>query len=426
MRSKEKLSIITLGCKKNLVDSERLLFKLKNHYDFTEEALIADVVLINTCGFINDAKIENIDIISQFCKLKEEKQIHTLIVFGCLVQVISDDIKNKFPEIDYLFGTNSIDDIANVLLPENNNHNIDIFNREFLTKPPTSYLKIAEGCNHRCSFCSIPFIRGNQVSIKMEDLINEANIIRSLGYKELVIIAQDTSNYGIDIYGKKMLPELLNKLADIDFEWIRLMYTYPTAFPEEALNVINERDNICKYIDIPIQHISDKILKSMKRGINKVDTIKLIEKIKNIIPNVAIRSTFIVGYPNETDDEFNELLDFIKNYELDRVGAFTYSPQRFTSSYELTDNVPTELKLQRYEELMLQQQKISLKKNKQFYGKNIKVLIDGEKDNYFIGRTEHDAPEIDNEVLIEKNKRLEIGNFYQLRIKNYNEYQLFA
>lgn len=421
----KNLCIITLGCKKNLVDSERLLYKLNNQYQFTEDPNNAEVIIINTCGFIDAAKKENINIIQQYSDLKDNSKIEKLIVFGCLTQIYADEIREQFPGIDYIYGVNNIDDIAKVLNDKEYTVKSKYY-REYLTPPPTAYLKIAEGCNHKCSFCSIPVIRGKQISMPIEDLISEAENFYTKGYKELILIAQDTSNYGTDLYGEKKLADLIEKISDINFEWIRLMYAYPTAFPDKVLHLMAEKENICKYIDIPLQHISDNILKSMNRGIDKLNTIKLIEKIRNIIPNCAIRSTFIVGYPSETSVEFNDLLKFLKDAELDRVGAFTYSPQKFTASYELVDNVPEEVKYQRLEELMIQQQKISLKKNKKSVGKNIKVLIDEKADEYYVGRTEFDAPEIDNEVIIPLHRKPEIGNFYNFRITDYNEYQLFV
>ncbi len=420
----KKICILTLGCKKNLADSERLLYKLEKEYQFTEDPNSANIVIINTCGFIDSAKVENLETIQHYgAQKKNNNKIEKLIVFGCLTQFYAEEVKAKFPEVDNIFGANNINEIAELLLSEAMDSSEQ---RSYLTPLPTAYLKLSEGCNHKCSFCSIPVIRGKQISQPIEKLVSEAKHIRELGYKELILIAQDTSNYGTDIYKEKRLPDLLEAVSGIDFEWIRLMYAYPTAFPEKVLHLIAEKENICKYIDIPLQHISDNILKSMNRGIDKLNTIKLVEKMRDIIPNLAIRSTFIVGYPNETQEEFNDLLKFLRDAELDRVGAFTYSPQKFTSSYNIPDNIPEEVKAERLEALMLQQQKISLAKNKRNVGKSLKVLIESQNEEYYIGRTQHDAPEIDNEVLIIKKKMLKIGDFYDLRITNYNEYQLFA
>lgn len=419
----KKVCLLTLGCKKNLADSERLLYKLESEYQFTENASQADVVIINTCGFIDSAKQENMEVIGEYHKLKNNQKIEKLIVFGCLAQLYASDVEKAFPQVDKVFGANNIEDIAEYLLLKNE----DISDkRSYLTPPPSAYLKISEGCNQKCSFCAIPVIRGKQKSVQMEKVIDEAKYIKDLGYKELILIAQDTSHYGTDIYNTSKLDELMEKVSDINFDWIRLMYAYPTSFPERVLHVMAERENICKYIDIPLQHISDAILKSMKRGIDKLGTIKLIEKMKSIIPNLAIRSTFIVGYPNESREEFEDLLKFIKDAELDRVGAFTYSPQRFTSSYNLVDNISQEEKDARLSEFMLVQQKVSLMRNKRLVGKSIKVLIDGENDEFLLGRSQHDAPEIDNEILIPKSKFYKVGEFYNFLIKDYNEYQLFT
>ena len=425
--SKPKISIVTMGCNKNLVDSERIIFDLSNDYTYSDNPADTDVLILNTCGFIDSAKEQNVNAIIEAVHSKNSLGIKKVVVMGCLTERYSEQIKAQIPGIDAVFGVNNHQDIVNFLkIDKTSTYTNSILNRHLLTPSHYSYLKISEGCSHKCSFCAIPTIRGKHRSVPFEQLVQEAEILAKGNTKELILIAQDTSYYGTDLYGKKRLGELLTNLAKLDFEWIRLMYAYPTAFPEDVLDVMASHSNICKYLDIPLQHISDRILKSMKRGIDKLETIKLIEKIKNKVPNIAIRSTFIVGYPGETQSEFNDLLAFLKDAELDRVGAFPYSKEEDTSAFSLEDNIKIKTKNSRLEKLMMLQSEISLAKNKKMIGKEIKVLVEESDEKYYIGRTEHDAPEVDNLVLISKDKEFKIGEFSKVRIFNATEYDLYA
>ncbi len=324
--SKPKISIVTMGCNKNLVDSERIIFELSNDYTYTDNPADTDVLILNTCGFIDSAKEQNINAILEAVHSKQSLGIKKVIVMGCLTERYSEQIKAQIPGIDAVFGANDHQNIINFLrIEKNTTYSNSILNRHLLTPRHYAYLKISEGCSHKCSFCAIPSIRGKHRSVPFEQLVEEAKLISKRKPKELILIAQDTSYYGTDLYGKKRLGELLQSLASLDFEWIRLMYAYPTGFPDDVLDIMASHDNICKYLDIPLQHISDRILKSMKRGISKLETIKLIEKIKNKVPNIAIRSTFIVGYPGETQQEFDDLMAFLKDAELEMMTPYGVS-----------------------------------------------------------------------------------------------------
>lgn len=427
MAKTHKISVLTLGCSKNLVDSERLIASLNDNYEYVEYSEETEILLINTCGFIQSAKEENVQEIVNAAYLKQSKELKKLIVFGCLTERYGKEIKSQINGIDAVFGANDLESVVNYLNKSDSNILSD--RRHLLTPSHYAYLKISEGCSRKCSFCSIPIIRGKHKSIEIEKLIDEANILADSGVKELVVIAQDTTFYGMDIYGERKLATLLDKLSDIKkFEWIRLMYAYPTGFPIDVLDVMADKTNICKYLDIPLQHISDDVLKSMNRGIDRKGTMELVDTIRKKVDDITIRSTFIVGYPGETNAQFNELLSFIKDYELDRVGCFTYSPEEDTTAFQLKDNVKPNVKEKRLEQLMLAQQEISLKKNNALVGKQIKVLIDDiDEDEQFIGRTIKDAPEVDNLVVIEQTeKELEIGNFYMAEVTSADEYDLFA
>ena len=425
--SKPKISIVTMGCNKNLVDSERIIFELSNDYTYTDNPADTDILILNTCGFIDSAKEQNINAILEAVHSKQSLGIKKVIVMGCLTERYSEQIKAQIPGIDAVFGANDHQNIINFLrIEKNTTYSNSILNRHLLTPRHYAYLKISEGCSHKCSFCAIPTIRGRHRSVPFEPLIEEAKLISKRNPKELILIAQDTSYYGTDLYGKKRLGELLQSLASLDFEWIRFMYAYPTGFPDDVLDIMASHENICKYLDIPLQHISDRILKSMKRGISKLETIKLIEKIKNKVPNIAIRSTFIVGYPGETQSEFNDLLAFLKDADLDRVGAFPYSKEEDTSAFDLEDNIKIKTKNSRLEKLMMLQSEISLAKNKKKIGSEVKVLIEESDETHYFGRTEHDAPEVDNLVLISKREELKIGEFYKVKISDASEYDLYA
>ena len=426
---KNKISIVTLGCSKNIVDSEVLLAQLKANkieakHDITN--IKTDIVLINTCGFINDAKEESINTILQFIEAKKRGLIKKVIVFGCLSERYKDDLKNEIPEVDEYFGVGELSKILNSV-------NVDykkeiIGERELSTPSHYAYLKISEGCNRKCSFCAIPLIRGIHVSKPINEIIKETKLLAQKGVKEIIVIAQDTTYYGLDIYKKRELAKLLNKISEIDgIEWIRLQYAYPADFPVDVLDVIKSNSKICKYLDIPFQHISDVVLKSMQRSINKKKTLDLIDKIRSKIPDVSLRTSLIVGYPNETEKEFNELTDFVSEIKFDRLGVFTYSNEENTKAFKLEDVISEEVKQERADELMAIQQDISSELNKNKIGRNLKILIDRREGEYYIGRTEFDSPEVDNEVLIKsKSKKVQIGSFVNVKITDSNEYDLIG
>ena len=381
-------------------------------------------MIINTCGFIESAKQESIDKIFEAISLKEKGKVESVYVMGCLSERYKNELEKEIPEVDKFFGVEQFPEILNELRVD---YKYELLGeREILTTGHFAYLKISEGCDNPCSFCAIPLIRGRHVSRPMEEIIKEAEKLAWKGVKELIIIAQDTTYYGLDIYGERKLAELLLKLSQIDgIEWIRLMYAFPSKFPEEVIDVIAQNPKICKYIDIPIQHISDKILKSMRRGITKRKTIELLEKIREKIPDVAIRTSLIVGYPGETEEEFEELLNFVNEFKFDRLGVFTYSQEEGTPAFELGNPVPSEEKERRMALIMKAQHDIIIEKNEKMIGRKLKVLIDKKEKNYYVGRTQWDAPEIDLEVLVE-GKDLKVGEFYQVEIYDFFEYDLIG
>ena len=427
MRKKEKISVLTLGCSKNTVDSERLLNQLKvNNFDLREDPNDAETVIINTCGFIESAKQESINTIINAVNLKQEGILKKVIVAGCLSERYKDELVKEIPEVDAYFGTENYEGILKKLGGELK-HNL--LGERLLTSPShTAYLKISEGCDHPCSFCAIPLMRGKHKSKTKEDLIREAEFLAGNNTRELIIIAQDTTDYGIDIYGKRILGDLLNELSEINgIEWLRLMYAYPSKFPDSLINIIANNSKICNYIDIPLQHISDNVLKSMRRGITAKRTKELIYRLKENIPDLALRTTFIVGYPNETEKDFKELYDFVNEIKFDHMGVFTFSVEDNTSSFILGDPVNDELKEDRKNILMEIQKEISLEKNKNQKGKKLNVLLENKENDYFIGRTYRDAPEIDGEILIKGNQdKIEFGKFYTAEILDCNEYDLFG
>ncbi|MBU2493381.1 MAG: 30S ribosomal protein S12 methylthiotransferase RimO [Bacteroidetes bacterium] len=427
MLSKDKIGIITLGCSKNTVDSERIAGQLKlNKLNYTENTEEADTIIINTCGFIDAAKEESVNTILEAVELKKQGKIKKVIVAGCLSERYKVDLIKEIPEVDSFFGTEDYEgivkefggDLKYELLGE----------RELSTPKHFAYLKISEGCDNPCSFCAIPLMRGKHQSKPIEMMLRETKSLAKKGVKEIIIIGQDTTDYGIDIYGKRNAAELFNAISEIEgIEWIRLLYAYPSHFPEDLIDVIANNPKICKYIDIPLQHISDNVLKSMRRGITQRRTKELLYLLKERIPNLTLRTTFITGYPAETEKDFNELCEFVKEFEFDRFGAFTFSVEENTPSYLLGDPVPQEIKEERKAILMEIQREISLKKNESLIGKKLKVIIDNKEGEYFIGRTERDAPEVDGEVLISaKNSDLAIGQFYTVEIFDCNDYDLFA
>ena len=426
-KKKEKVSVLTLGCSKNTVDSERLLNQLKvNNFDLQEDPNRAETVIINTCGFIESAKQESINTIINAVNLKQEGVLKKVIVAGCLSERYKDELAKEIPEVDAYFGTENYEGILKKLGGELKRN---LLGERLLTVPShTAYLKISEGCDHPCSFCAIPLMRGKHKSKIKEDLIREAEYLVKNNTKELIIIAQDTTDYGIDIYGKRILGDLLNELSEINgIEWIRLMYTYPSKFPDTLIKVIADNPKICKYIDIPLQHTSDNVLKSMRRGISARRTKELLYKLKENIPDLAIRTTFIVGYPNETEKDFQELCDFISDIKFDHMGVFTFSVEENTSSFILGDPVEDELKEERKKILMEMQKEISFGKNRDLVGKRLSILLENKENDYFIGRSYRDAPEIDGEILIPgNNDDLEFGKFYTAEIFDCNEYDLFG
>ncbi|MDX9906007.1 MAG: 30S ribosomal protein S12 methylthiotransferase RimO [Bacteroidales bacterium] len=422
-----KINIVTLGCSKNLVDSEMLMGQLKAaKVDVAHESgLPADVVVINTCGFINDAKEESIDTILQYAEAKKAGKVRKVYVMGCLSQRYRKELEAEMLEVDGFFGVN---DLPQILRELGVDYRKELVGERMLTTPSHfAYLKISEGCDKKCSFCVIPLIRGKHISRPLDELVKETALLAAKGVKEIILIAQDLTSYGIDLYGKRNLRSLLEQLSEVEgIEWIRLHYAYPANFPIEILDLIRDNPKICKYIDIPLQHISDPVLRSMKRGVTQAKTLHLLETIRTIIPQAAIRTTLIVGYPNETDADFEALKAFVKKQQFDRLGVFTYSPEENTSSYNIPDNIPEDVKKFRMEEIMEIQQEISLEKNSRKIGNIYKVLIDRIEGENFIGRTEFDSPEVDNEILIRSQQSLQIGKFYPVRIDRADFFDLYG
>lgn len=425
-RKQNKISVITLGCSKNTVDSERLMKQIEaNKFQMVEDPNDAETLIINTCGFIEAAKNESIETILNAVAVKNSGKLKKIVVAGCLSERYKKDLMKEIPEVDIFLGTEKFEEIINELGGE---FKYELLGERLLTTPShTAYLKISEGCDHPCSFCAIPLMRGLHKSKPMEELLLEAKKLASTGVKELIIIGQDTTDYGKDIYGKRNLAELLSKLSDIDgIEWIRLMYAYPSHFPEDVIDVIATNKKICKYIDVPLQHISDGVLKSMRRGITKNKTKELIEKLQTRIPVVALRTTFIVGYPTEQEKDFEELCEFVRQTKFDRLGVFTYSAEESTSSFILGDPVSLEEKKRRLDVIMEIQKEISLEKNKQLSGHQLKVLVEGRENGYYVGRTYREAPEIDGDVLMPAERNINIGDFYNVEFYDYNDYDVFG
>ena len=426
MRRKDKISVITLGCSKNTVDSERLMRQIQlNKLPLTSDPNEAETVIINTCGFIEAAKEESINTILQAVELKNQGKLKKLIVAGCLSERYKENLEKEIPEVDVYFGTEKYEEIINKL---GGHLRYELLGERLLSTPSHfAYLKISEGCDHPCSFCAIPLMRGKHKSKSIESLIEEAEFLASNGTRELIIIAQDTTDYGKDIYGKKNLAELLNKLSNINgIEWIRLMYAYPSHFPEDVIETIAYNPKIVKYVDTPLQHISDDVLKSMRRGVTSKQTYKLLEKMRKKIPDVTLRTTFIIGYPNESRNDFNQLVDFVKEIQFDRIGTFTFSVEENTASYILGDPVPQKEKNRRKDILMEVQSEISYQKNLSFVGKTLKVLAESKESDYYVGRSYRDAPEVDGEVLFKSDSKIKFGNFYDIKITDCDEYDLYG
>lgn len=423
---KDKVNIITLGCSKNIVDSEVMLTQLRgNDIDVSHETNDpANIVIINTCGFIDRAKEESINTILDYVQRKEAGEIEKVFVTGCLSERYKGDLAVEIPNVDAWFGTM---ELPALLHKFNADYKKELVGERIITTDAHyAYLKIAEGCDRPCSFCAIPLMRGKHKSRTIEDLVKEAEWLAKRGVKELMLIAQDLTFYGLDLYKERKLDELLEKLSDVKgIEWIRLHYAYPAGFPTEILRVMRERDNICKYLDMPLQHVSDNMLKAMRRGINKAKTIDLIRKIREEVPGIAIRTTLIAGYPGETEEDFQELLAFVKEARFNRLGVFEYSHEENTHAYDFEDDVPAEIKELRVATIMAAQQDISFDLNSEMMGKRLKVLVDRREGEYWIGRTEFDSPEVDNEVLITGDVP-GIGEFCIVEIFDTAEFDLFG
>jgi ribosomal protein S12 methylthiotransferase len=398
--TKHNVFLLSLGCSKNTVDSERLMAQAEaSGIRFTETADEADTIIINTCGFIADAKEESISETLAAIDRKTEGSLQRIYVMGCLPELYRREMQEEMPEVDAFFGTRELPEILTELGAEFKEGLYD--RRSMLTPPHYSYLKIAEGCNRACSFCSIPKIRGRYKSQPPDQLLREAGLLREKGVKELNLIAQDTSLYGYDLAGKSLLNDLVLRLSDIGFDWIRLLYAYPVNFPLEVIRTMRERENICNYLDLPLQHCNDRILKSMNRGIDRKGTERLIESIRELNPDIRLRTTMIAGYPGETREEFEELLEFVETVKFDRLGCFSYCHEEHSPAFALDDDVTPEEKEERVAELMELQESISAEKNRAFENREVKVLIDSVEGDIAIGRTEYDAPEVDNECLLE-------------------------
>lgn len=426
---KDKINVITLGCSKNLVDSENLITQLRgNDFEVTHEnpETDANVVIINTCGFIDLAKQESIDTIVEYAGIKKSGGIEKLYVTGCLSQRYRDDLEQEIPEVDAFFGTL---EMPALLARLDADYKYELLGeRQITTLPHYAYLKISEGCNRTCSFCAIPLMRGKHISRPVEELVAEAKNLARRGVKELLLIAQELTYYGLDLYKTRELPRLLHALADVEgIEWIRLHYAYPSKFPLDILDVMAERQEICNYLDIPLQHASDRVLDLMRRQINRAETENLLDKIRQKVPEIALRTTFLVGHPGETEADFEQLLDFVQAQQFERVGVFQYSHEENTRAYEMPDDVPAEVKAERAERLMALQQEISLRKNEAKTGRVFKTIFDRKEGKYFIGRTEADSPEVDNEVLVPvKGNYVRLGDFANVLITGAEEFDLYG
>lgn len=427
MKTREKVSVITLGCAKNTVDSERLLRQLQlNNLDLRINPSEADTVIINTCGFIEAAKEESINTIMNSVASKNSGITKRIFVAGCLSQRYKNDLQKEIPEVDMYFGTEDYEKIIKELGGELKQN---LLGERVVSMPShTAYLKISEGCDHPCSFCAIPLMRGLHHSKSIEDLVLETEFLARNNTKELVLIAQDTTDYGKDLYNQRNISELIAKLSEVKgIEWIRLMYAYPSRFPADLINEIKNNEKICKYIDIPLQHISDNILKSMRRGITGRQTRELLSKLREEIPGLVLRTTFIVGYPGETEKDFQELCNFVEEFKFEKMGTFTYSLEENTESFKLGDPVPEELKKERQSKLMEIQKEISADKNNEIIGRKLKVLVESKEGDFYVGRSYRDAPEVDGEVLIKSDDtNIMPGNFYFAEVYDSNEYDLFA
>lgn len=426
---KNKVNVVTLGCSKNVFDSEVMMAQLRgNKFDVEHESLSddAEIVIINTCGFIDNAKQESIDTILRYAEAKNEGLVEKVYVTGCLSERYKDELESEIPEVDAFFGTRDLPKLLKTLKADYKN---ELVGERLLTTPSHyAYFKIAEGCDRPCSFCAIPLMRGKHVSTPIEDLVAQAKGLAKNGVKELILIAQDLTYYGLDLYKKRALADLLEELAQVEgIEWIRLHYAFPAGFPMDVLGVMNKYDNICKYIDIPLQHGSTKMLKAMRRGITREKTEELIAQMREIVPGIAIRTTLISGYPGETEEDFQEMYDWVERSQFDRLGIFTYSHEENTHAYNFEDDVPDEVKKERADKIMELQSGISYNLNQQKVGKTFKVLFDRVEGDYFIGRTEFDSPDVDNEVLVlKKDAYVRLGDYAHVRITKADHYDLYG
>lgn len=424
---KNKINVVTLGCSKNVYDSEVLMGQLKANNKEVVHEEEGNIVVINTCGFINNAKQESIVTILNYVQQKEEGFVDKVFVTGCLSERYKPDLQKEIPNVDQYFGTTELPGLLKALGAD---YKHELVGERLTTTPKNyAYLKISEGCDRPCSFCAIPLMRGVHKSRPMEELVAEAEKLAAKGVKELILIAQDSTYYGLDLYKERVLADLLRKLAKVEgIEWIRLHYAFPTGFPMDVIDVMRDEPKVCNYLDIPLQHISDSILKSMRRGTTKEKTTALLQKLREAVPNVAIRTTLIVGYPGETDEDFQLLKDWIQEMRFERLGCFTYSHEENTHAYNLEDDVPEEVKMQRANEIMEIQSQISWELNQQKIGKILRVMIDRKEGGYYVGRTEFDSPDVDNEVLINvtNDAYLRPGDFYNVEITSAEDFDLYG
>ncbi len=426
---KQKINVITLGCSKNLVDSEHLMAQLDEAgYEIVTDSNSTDakIVVINTCGFIGDAKEEAIQTILECAEAKAEGRIERLFVMGCLSERYADELREEIPEVDDYFGARSLKEVVEALdaeyLPE-------LETDRLLTTPDHyAYLKIGEGCNWHCAYCAIPLIRGNHRSVPMEKVLEEAEGLVAVGVKEIIVIAQDTTYYGKDLYGERKLAELLRRLCAIEgVEWVRLHYAYPTDFPQDVIEVLRDEPKMCKYLDIPLQHISDNVLSAMRRRISKAETEELVARLRREIPDIALRTTMLVGFPSESEEDFEELCDFVQRVRFDRLGAFAYSEEEGTpSALHLTDDVPEEVKEERVDRLMKIQKRISLALNGERVGKTMRVIVDRREGDYYVTRSQYDSPEVDEEILVAATEPLAEGDMVNIVVTDYDEYDLYG
>ena len=427
---KNKVNVVTMGCSKNLYDSEVMMAQLKaNKFEVEHESKIGDssIVIINTCGFIENAKEESINTILDFVDAKKDGLVEKVYVSGCLSERYKDQLEEEIPDVDAYFGTK---DLPNILRTLNADYKHELVGERLLTTPNHyAYLKIAEGCDRPCSFCAIPLMRGKHRSTPIEDLVTNAKSLAKKGVKEIMLIAQDLTYYGLDLYKKRALAELLKELCKVDgIEWIRLHYAFPAGFPMDVIEVMKQEKKICNYLDIPLQHGSTKVLKAMRRGTTREKTTQLIHDIRSIIPNIAIRTTLIAGYPGESEEDFQEMYDWVEEMKFERLGIFTYSHEENTHAYKFDDDVPSKIKKERADAIMELQSGISYELNQKKVGKKYRVLIDRAEDNFFIGRSEFDSPEVDNEVLIDKNSNTycRIGDYVDVKILKADHFDLYG